>query len=119
MYVYIPDSDTFGFINTMLDAIEDHGIKDHINVEGIKRLTDVAQAIATLCRNGCIVVLNEFQYFHRKVLVKFTSLLPVQVAKLKDECFASFRGHVAKFLATNAGKEYRIFGMASMQFLLR
>lgn len=85
LYVQIPDSDTFGVIQAMRDAIEDHKLTDLVDATEIKSLADVAQAIAALCRKGCVVVLDEFQYFHRKALSEFTSFLQAQVDILKDE----------------------------------
>lgn len=85
LYVQIPDSDPFGVIRAMRDAIEDHNLSDLVDPAGIRSLADVAQAVAALCRKGCIVVLDEFQYFHRKALSGFTSFLQAEVDQLKDE----------------------------------
>jgi len=85
LYVQIPDSDPFGVVIAMRDAIEDHGFADLFDPADIRSLADVAQAIAALCRAGSIIVLDEFHYFHRKSLSAFTSHLQAEVDKLQGE----------------------------------
>ncbi|UEM03622.1 hypothetical protein JL101_027335 [Skermanella rosea] len=83
-YVQMPDSDAFGVVNAMRDAVEDHEMTDIVNPEKIRSLADVAQAVGAICRSGCIVVIDEFQYFHRKALYEFTSYLQNDVDRLRE-----------------------------------
>jgi hypothetical protein len=50
----------------------------------------MARAIGALCRAGYIVILDEFQYFNRKALSAFTSLLQAEV----DALVGSQRGGI-------------------------
>ncbi|HER26363.1 MAG TPA: ATP-binding protein, partial [Rhodospirillales bacterium] len=85
-YVQIPDSDERGIVQTFREALEDFeetwgvGHADGL----IRSFSDVARIIAVLNFRGVIVVIDEFQYFHRKTLSPFTSFLQAEVDKLRD-----------------------------------
>ncbi len=79
-YVQIPDSEPAG----ALEAV--HGFMEAFQLDHERpgSLLEFAQLIATLVEDGYIVVLDEFQYFHRKVLEEFQSHLQSVV----DRCSA-------------------------------
>ncbi len=86
-YVQVPDSDERGIVHAFREALEDFeetwGTKN--SVDGlIRSFRDVAQIIAILNRRRIIVVIDEFQYFHRKTLAPFTSYLQAEVDRLRD-----------------------------------
>ncbi len=81
VYVQIPDSDERGVTEVFRDALEDF---DPSFAAELHSLHDLAQVIERLCRAGVIVVLDEFQYFHRKTLVAFLSHLQARVDALRD-----------------------------------
>jgi AAA+ ATPase superfamily predicted ATPase len=94
LYVQIPDSDVHGVVQIFRDALEDSGVLDTTlrsrrperikSIEEIRNLRDMARAIAFLCRVGVVVVLDEFQYFHRAALAEFTSHLQAEVDLLRN-----------------------------------
>jgi AAA+ ATPase superfamily predicted ATPase len=93
LYVQIPDSDERGVVQTFRDAIEDTGLLDTLRTRDPNRIKDIneirnfavmARAVGFLCRAGVIVILDEFQYFHRPALYEFTSHLQAEVDKLRD-----------------------------------
>lgn len=91
LYVQIPDSDERGVVQTFRDAVEDSGPLTNIDgqpiarpgVAAIKDFRSMASTISKLCRAGAIVVLDEFQYFHRKVLNEFTSHLQAEIDNIR------------------------------------
>jgi uncharacterized protein len=92
LYVQIPDSDERGVVQTFRDAIEDSGLTRMVQSRGPERINDLAdiknfntmaRGIASLCRGKAIVVLDEFQYFHRKPINPFASHLQAQVDRLR------------------------------------
>lgn len=70
-YVQIPDSEPAG----VLEAV--HGFMEAFELRRKRpsSLLEFAQLISELVEEGYIVVLDEFQYFHRKVLEEFQSFL--------------------------------------------
>jgi uncharacterized protein len=94
LYVQIPDSDERGVVQNFRDAVEDNdllpAIADGSRRRRIREIADIrdfrsmASAIEVLCRSGVIVVMDEFQYFYRKVLAEFTSHLQAAVDRLRD-----------------------------------
>ena len=78
LYVQIPDSDPAGVLATVRDFY------DLFHVPGPRPtdLRSLAQSLAGLVRDGWIVALDEFQYFHRKALFDFTSHLQLEVDRL-------------------------------------
>ncbi len=86
-YVQVPDSDERGIVHAFREALEDFeetwGTANR--VDGlIRSFRDVARLIAILNRRRVIVVIDEFQYFHRKSLAPFTSYLQAEVDRLRD-----------------------------------
>ncbi len=78
LYIQIPDSDPAGVLATARDFF------DLFAVPG-SRPTDLrglAHDISRLVRDGWVVALDEFQYFHRKMLYEFTSHLQLEVDRL-------------------------------------
>ncbi len=85
-YVQIPDSDERGIVHAFREALEDFEETWGENrADGlIRTFRDVAHIIAVLNFKGIIVVIDEFQYFHRKTLSPFTSYLQAEVDRLRD-----------------------------------
>ena len=74
-YVQIPDSEPAG----VLAAV--HGFMETFELDKKRpgSLLDFAQLIRELAEEGYIIVLDEFQYFHRKTLGEFQSFLQAVV----------------------------------------
>lgn len=85
VYVQVPDSDERGVVEAFRDAMEDAGglPRDLINPVAIS-FRDLATLIGAMCHMGWIVIIDEFQYFHRKALSPFASYLQAEVDKLRD-----------------------------------
>jgi AAA+ ATPase superfamily predicted ATPase len=83
IYVQVPDSDERGVIQAIQDALESTGHTER-SAHSIKTFQDVANLISFYCDLGSIFVLDEFQYFHRKALYAFQSLLQSEVDALRD-----------------------------------
>lgn len=81
LYIQIPDSDPAGVL------VAAREFYDLFNVPGNRPvdLRSLAQDVARLVREGWIVALDEFQYFHRKALFEFTSYLQYEVDRLSQE----------------------------------
>lgn len=79
-YVQIPDSEPAGVLEVV------HGFMEAFTLPHRRpgSLLEFAQLIGGLVEEGYIVVLDEFQYFHRKVLEEFQSYLQNVV----DRCSA-------------------------------
>jgi len=79
-YVQIPDSEPAGVLEVV------HGFMEAFQLPHQRpgSLLEFAQLIGGLVEEGYIVVLDEFQYFHRKVLEEFQSYLQSTV----DRCSA-------------------------------
>jgi AAA+ ATPase superfamily predicted ATPase len=84
VYFQIPDSDERGVLQSFQDALEDHSIsRENAAILG-HSFQHMAETIARLCDVGFIIVLDEFQYFHRQQLAPFTSYLQAHVDRLRD-----------------------------------
>lgn len=81
LYVQVPDSDPVGVVSTARDFF------DAFQVPGgrPRDLRSLAASIAALIRQGYVVALDEFQYFHRRALYEFTSYLQAEVDRLSAE----------------------------------
>ncbi len=82
-YFQVPDSDERGVVQAFQDALEDYGAsmpdaQDH------RTFQDMTEGISIMCDLGWIVIIDEFQYFHRKSLSPFASYLQTYVDKLRD-----------------------------------
>lgn len=77
LYIQIPDSDPSGVVAACNGYLETFGISSRISSLG-----ELAQLIGRLATDGYVVALDEFQYFHRKQLADFCSLLQAEVDRL-------------------------------------
>jgi AAA+ ATPase superfamily predicted ATPase len=84
LYMQVPDSGPAGVLSAVRDAFETFGI-DHGRFPLPSTLSQLATTIGTLARAGHIVVLDEFQYFHRTALSEFTSHLQRVVDELSSD----------------------------------
>jgi uncharacterized protein len=83
LYVQIPDSDEHGVLQAFREAMVSYGWPEDTASE-VRSFVDMARAIRQLCERGWIVVIDEFQYFHRRQLAPFQSFLQAEVDKLRD-----------------------------------
>lgn len=83
-YFQVPDSDERGVVQTFQDALEDSGFPLETVEKACRDFRDMAMMIEAICINGWIVVIDEFQYFHRAALSEFTSHLQSVVDQLRD-----------------------------------
>jgi len=77
LYIQIPDSDAVGVVAACNGYLETFGVNERISSLG-----DFARLIGKLVREGYVVALDEFQYFHRKQLSDFCSYLQAVVDQL-------------------------------------
>jgi len=77
LYVQIPDSDPAGVVAACNGYLETFGIDARVTSLG-----ELAQLIGRLAAEGYVIALDEFQYFHRKQLSDFCSLLQAEVDRL-------------------------------------
>ncbi|MET3121588.1 AAA+ ATPase superfamily predicted ATPase [Oxalobacteraceae bacterium GrIS 2.11] len=85
IYMQVPDSDERDVLVTFQRALKEseHPIAQHLSTQVVD-FPAMADAIGQLCRAGCLVVIDEFQYFTRTVLHSFCSFLQAQVDKLRN-----------------------------------
>ncbi len=74
LYCQIPDSAPAGVLVAFRDALETFRIDPSVVAPPVS-LSDMANAVGALVRRGYVVVLDEFQYFHRTQLAEFCSHL--------------------------------------------
>lgn len=79
LYIQIPDSDPAGVVAACNGYLETFGLEERVGSLG-----ELARLIARLAEAGYVVALDEFQYFHRKPLFDFCSLLQAEVDQLSD-----------------------------------
>lgn len=77
LYIQIPDSDPAGVVAACNGYLETFGIDERAD-----GLAGLATLIGRLARQGYIIAMDEFQYFHRKHLFDFCSLLQAEVDQL-------------------------------------
>lgn len=77
LYIQIPDSDPAGVVAACNGYLETFGLEERVHSLG-----ELAGLIARLAKAGYVVALDEFQYFHRKPLFDFCSLLQAEVDQL-------------------------------------
>ena len=90
LYVQLPDSGDAGVLSQVADAMDTFKIP----AERYPRphsMSDLAQTIEALARGGYVVILDEFQYFNRKLFTEFCSLLQAAVDRCTAES-SSIRG---------------------------
>lgn len=86
LYIQIPDSDATGVLTACNDYLQTFGLE-----ERVRSLGGLAQLIRSLVERGYVVALDEFQYFNRKELFGFCSLLQAEVDSLSARA-ASIKG---------------------------
>ena len=77
LYIQIPVSDPAGVVAACNGYLETFGIEGRVTSLG-----ELALLIGRLAEEGFVVALDEFQYFHRKQLADFCSLLQAEVDRL-------------------------------------
>jgi len=85
VYLQVPDSDERDVVSVFADALKaaaSSGLPHDVHPDRLRRFSDMSRAIGSLCRAGWVVILDEFQYFNRKSLSAFTSLLQAEVDQL-------------------------------------
>lgn len=80
LYIQIPDSDPAGVVAACNGYLETFGIDERAD-----GLAGLASLLGRLARAGHVVALDEFQYFHRKPLFDFCSMLQAEVDQLAAE----------------------------------
>jgi uncharacterized protein len=80
-YFQTPDSAAAGVLSAVHDALDTFGI-DATFAPRPHTLRELAVTIGSLVRAGFVVAVDEFQYFHRKVLAEFCSHLQAEVDRL-------------------------------------
>jgi uncharacterized protein len=78
VYVQIPDSDPAGVISSANDFLAGFGVTENLPTD----MRSLAKLVSDLVLDGRVVVLDEFQYFHRAALYDFTSFLQAEVDHL-------------------------------------
>lgn len=78
LYVQIPDADPLGVLAAMGHALRAYAVP----VAPPDTLFAMAACVGDLVRAGWTVILDEFQYFHRRALFPFTSFLQAQVDQI-------------------------------------
>jgi uncharacterized protein len=79
-YVQIPDSEPAGVISTVRDALDLFGVP--ANFPRPNTMQQLAKLIEAMARAGYILILDEFQYFHRRGYEEFCSYLQASVDSL-------------------------------------
>ncbi|MCW2314204.1 ATP-binding protein [Rhodoferax antarcticus] len=77
LYIQIPDSDPPGVLAACNDYLQTFGLSQRVSSLG-----GLAQLVGSLVKQGFVVALDEFQYFNRKPLFDFCSLLQAEVDQL-------------------------------------
>lgn len=77
LYIQIPDSDAAGVVAACNGYLETFGLDTRVSSLG-----ELAQLIGRLATDGYVVALDEFQYFHRKQIADFCSLLQAVIDDL-------------------------------------
>lgn len=80
LYIQIPDSDPSGVVAASNGYLETFGLDQRV-----RNLQELAALIGQLTRSGYVVALDEFQYFHRKKLFDFCSMLQAEVDRLSHD----------------------------------
>lgn len=81
LYVQVPDSGPAGVLSAVGDAMDIFRL-DAGRYPRPATLGELARCVGLLAREGFVVALDEFQYFHREVLRDFPSLLQGEVDRL-------------------------------------
>lgn len=84
LYVQVPDSGEAGVLSAVADAMDTFAIAPD-RFPRPRTLADLAKTIESLALAGQIVILDEFQYFHRAPLSEFCSFLQGAVDRLSAQ----------------------------------
>lgn len=84
VYVQIPDSAPAGVLSAFSDAMDTFDVPAAAHPRPTS-LLELSSSIENLIRGGHVVVLDEFQYFSRKVLHEFLSHLQAAVDRLSRD----------------------------------
>lgn len=77
LYIQIPDSDPAGVVAACNGYLETFEVDQRVT-----SLSGLARLIGQLAEAGYVIALDEFQYFHRKQLSDFCSMLQAEVDRL-------------------------------------
>ncbi len=80
-YVQIPDSEPVGVISAIIDGLDTFRVPGD-RYPRPRDLPQLAKLLEAMASAGYVVVLDEFQYFHRKGYEQFCSLLQAAVDRL-------------------------------------
>jgi AAA+ ATPase superfamily predicted ATPase len=80
-YVQIPDSEAVGVISAVNDGLETFRVAPD-RYPRPRDLTQMVRLLEAMAEGGYVVILDEFQYFHRKGCEEFCSLLQAAVDRL-------------------------------------
>ena len=85
VYMQVPDSDERDVAATFQRALKDsdHSLARQLSARVVDFAT-MANVIGALCRDGLVIVIDEFQYFTRTALSSFSSFLQAEVDKLRN-----------------------------------
>jgi len=81
LYVQLPDSEGAGVLSAVSDALETFHVPEE-SFPKPKSLAQLANTIGALAEAGYVIVLDEFQYLHRKGYEEFLSILQATVDRL-------------------------------------
>lgn len=80
LYIQVPDSDPAGVLTACNEYLQIFGLDTRVT-----SLLQLAQRVGRLVRQGCVVAIDEFQYFHRRQLFDFCSYLQAEVDALSAQ----------------------------------
>jgi AAA+ ATPase superfamily predicted ATPase len=80
-YVQVPDSEPAGVISAVNDGLETFRVPTD-RYPRPQNLTQLVKLLEAMAGGGYVVILDEFQYFHRKGCEEFCSLLQAAVDRL-------------------------------------
>jgi hypothetical protein len=78
VYFQVPDSDPVGVVSGANDFLAGFGVTKNLPTD----MRSLAKLVSDLVIEGRVVVIDEFQYFHRAALYDFTSFLQAEVDRL-------------------------------------
>ena len=85
VYMQVPDSDERDVAANFRRALLDSGIDEAANASAaVADFASMARAISVLCRQGLILILDEFQYFSGAKMSVFNSFLQAEVDQLRE-----------------------------------
>lgn len=80
-YVQIPDSEPAGVLSAFVDALDTFAVPND-RFPRPSNFAQLAKLIESMAESNYAIVLDEFQYFHRKSLSEFCSFLQTAVDRL-------------------------------------